>query len=74
MPHAADPALMSPHEVLSEVASILARGYLRHRHEQRLLAARGASGNDVANGEESAPFTEICLDKPGEPSLHSQGG
>jgi hypothetical protein len=74
MPPADDPALMSPLEILSEVASILARGYLRHRHEQRLLAARGAPGNDVANGEESAEFTEKPLDKPVEPSAHSQGG
>ena len=74
MAHADDPALMSPHEILSEVASILARGYLRHRHAQRLQAARDAQEDDVGQTEESAPITENGLDKAGEPSLHSRDG
>jgi len=74
MAHADDPALMRPHEILSEVAAILARGYLRHRHARRIEAARAVQNGDVGQSKESAQSTENCLDKAGEPSLHSRDG
>jgi len=58
MAHADDPGLRSRHEILSEVAFILARGYLRHRHARCLEAARDAQNGDVGQAEESGQITE----------------
>jgi len=58
-------------EVTSEIATILARGYMRHRNGRRIAPDSGNGAEHVAQVEESEAFTEKHLDIPGHPSLHS---
>jgi len=63
-----------PDEVVTEIASILARGCFRHLKSRRLLLSPEHSPitTDVAQVEESEPFTENRLDSSGRRGLHSQ--
>ncbi len=58
-------------EVISEIATILARGYMRHRNGRRLAPESDAEAVHVAQVEESEAFTEKRLDVSGHRSLHS---
>jgi len=58
-------------EVTSEIATILARGYMRHRNGRRLAPESDTEAVHVAQVEESEAFTEKRLDIPGHRSLHS---
>ena len=58
-------------EVISEIATILARGYMRHRDGRRIAPDSGSGAEHVAQVEESEAFTEKRLDIPGHRSLHS---
>ena len=58
-------------EVISEIATILARGYMRHRNGRRLAPESDTEAVHVAQVEESEAFTEKRLDIPGHRSLHS---
>jgi len=69
-----DPRLMTHREIVSELASILARGYLRHIKARRFMDEDGLLPADVAQPEESQEFTENCLDSSGHRSLHSTRG
>ena len=69
-----DPRLMTPREIVSELASILASGYLRHVKARRFMIEGGPLPADVAQPEESQEFTENCLDSSGHRSLHSTRG
>ena len=59
-------------EVISEIATILARGYMRHRNGRRIAPDSGSGAEHVAQVEESEAFTEKRLDIPGHRSLHSR--
>jgi len=48
-----DPRLMTPREIVSELASILASGYLRHVKARRFMDEGGLLPADVAQPEES---------------------
>ena len=61
IPHALD-------DVVAEIASILAQGYLRHRKRHRIAPE---SGGEASNGEHSQVVTEKRLDSSGPRSLHS---
>jgi len=63
-----------PGEVASEIASILAQGYLRCRNSRPLDTSAGENRPHVAQVEESEAFTEKRLDSSGHRSLHSQAG
>ena len=52
-------------EVISEIATILARGYMRHRNGRRIAPDSGSGAEHVAQVEESDAFTEKRLDIPG---------
>ena len=69
-----DPRLMAPREIVSELASILASGYLRHVKARRFMIEGGPLPADVAQPEESQEFTENRLDSSGHRSLHSTRG
>ena len=69
-----DPRLMTHREIVSELASILARGYLRHIKARWFTTEGGPLPDDVAQPEESQEFTENCLDSSGHRSLHSTRG
>jgi len=58
-------------EVISEIATILARGYMRHRNGRRIAPDSGSGAEHVAQVEESEAFTEKRLDVSGHRSLHS---
>ena len=58
-------------EVISEIATILARGYMRHRNGRRLAPESDTEAVHVAQVEESEAFTEKRLDVSGHRSLHS---
>ena len=58
-------------EVISEIATILARGYMRHRNGRRIAPDSGRGAEHVAQAEESEAVTEKRLDIPGHRSLHS---
>ena len=58
-------------EVISEIATILARGYMRHRNGRRLAPKSDTEAVHVAQVEESEAFTEKRLDVSGHRSLHS---
>ena len=58
-------------EVISEIATILARGYMRHRNGRRLAPDSGGGAAHVAQVKESEAFTEKRLDVSGHRSLHS---
>ena len=58
-------------EVISEIATILARGYMRHRNGRHLAFDSDGGAAHVAQVEESEAFTEKRLDIPGHRSLHS---
>ena len=58
-------------EVISEIATILARGYMRHRKGRRLAPDSDGRVVHVAQVEESEAFTEKRLDSSGHRSLHS---
>jgi len=58
-------------EVISEIAAILAQGYMRHRNGRRIAPDSGSGAEHVAQVEESEAFTSIRLDIPGHRSLHS---
>ncbi len=60
-----DPRLMTHQEIVSELASILARGYLRHVKVRRFTDEDGPFPTDVAQPEESQEFTENRLDSSG---------
>jgi len=59
-------------EVISEIATILARGYMRHSNGCRIAPDSGSGAEHVAQVEESEAFTSIRLDIPGHRSLHSR--
>jgi hypothetical protein len=63
-----------PGEVASEIASILAQGYLRCRKSRPLDTSPGENRSHVAQVEKSEAFTEKRLDSSGHRSLHSQAG
>ncbi len=69
-----DPRLMTHREIVLELASILARGYLRHVKARRFMDEGGSLPDDVAQPEESQEFTENRLDSSGHRSLHSTRG
>jgi len=69
-----DPRLMTHREIVSELASILARGYLRHIKARWFMIEGGPFPTDVAQPKESQEFTENCLDSSGHRSLHSTRG
>ena len=48
-------------EVISEIAAILARGYMRHRNGRRIAPDSGSGAEHVAQVEESEAFTEKLL-------------
>ena len=58
-------------EVTSEIATILARGYMRHRKGRHLAFDSDGGAAHVAQVEESEAFTEKRLDVSGHRSLHS---
>jgi len=62
---------VSVDEVISEIATILARGYMRHRNGRRLAPDSDGGAAHVAQVEESEAFTEKRLDVSGHRSLHS---
>ncbi|MDY0044431.1 MAG: hypothetical protein RBS82_07150 [Syntrophales bacterium] len=62
---------VSVDEVISEIATILARGYMRHRNGRRLAPDSDGGAALVAQVEESEAFTEKRLDVSGHRSLHS---
>lgn len=63
---------LSPEGVLEEIASILARGYMRHVK----MRGQGLDGNersgDVKDSENTAALTENRLDCPRNRSNHSE--
>jgi len=69
-----DPRLMTPREIVSELASILARGYLRHIKARWFTIEGDPLPVDVAQPEESQEGTENRLDSSGQRSLHSRRG
>jgi len=58
-------------EVTSEIATILARGYMRHRKGRRLAFDLDGGAAHMAQVEEYEAFTEKRLDVSGHRSLHS---
>jgi len=67
-----DPRLMTPRETVSELASILASGYLRHVKARRFMDEGGPLPLEVAQPEESQEITENRLDSSGHRSLHGE--
>ena len=65
--HAAEAPSEPPDFAVQELATILARGYLR------LLARRATPGAD-SQAEEAAGFEPKSLDDAGERSLHGRRG
>jgi hypothetical protein len=63
-----------PQEVATEIASILSGGCFRYLKSKRMSGSSEHSVNvgDVAQVNESEPFTENRLDSPGRRSLHSE--
>jgi len=63
-----------PEEVVTEIASILARSSFRHLKSKRqsVSSEHSVSVADVAQVEESEPVTENCLDSSGRRSHHSE--
>ena len=55
-------------DVVAEIASILAQGYLRHRKRRPILPE---SGGEERKDEDSQVVTEKRLDSSGHRSLHS---
>ena len=55
-------------DVVAEIASILAQGYLRHRKRRRISPEPGSEAKKV---EYSQVVTEKRLDSSGHRSLHS---
>jgi len=58
-------------DTVSEIASILAQGYLRCRKGRRLASSAGGNRPYVAQVQESEAVTEKRLDSSGHRSLHS---
>ena len=58
-------------EVISEIATTLARGYMRHRNGRRLAPDSEGGAAHVAQVKESEALTEKRLDVSGHRSLHS---
>ena len=58
-------------ETISEIASILAQGYLRYRRGRHLDSAVSGNRPYVAQPQESEAVTEKRLDSSGHRSLHS---
>ena len=58
-------------EVVTEIALILARGYMRYRRGRQLALNSGSSANDVAQVEESEALTEKPLDSSAHRSVRS---
>jgi hypothetical protein len=58
-------------EVAVEIASILAKGYMRYQTGRRLPSDSRESASDVAQIKESEAFTEKGLDSSGHRSLHA---
>ena len=58
-------------ETISEIASILAQGYLRYRRGRHLDSAVSGNRLYVAQAQESEAVTEKRLDSSGHRSLHS---
>ena len=56
-------------EAISEVASILAKGYLRYQKSRKVEL-----GDDVADASNSGPLTENGLDCSSDRSNHSEPG
>jgi hypothetical protein len=65
---------MTPWEIVSKLASILANGYLRHVKARRFMIECGLLPADVAQPEKSQEVTENRLDSSGRRSLHSTMG
>ncbi len=63
------PIPSSVDEVIAEIASILAQGYLRHRKGQRISPK---SGNESDKVEDSQVFRENRLDRAGHRSVHER--
>jgi len=63
-----------PHEVATEIASILAGGCFRYLKSRRISVSSEDSANaaDVAQVKESEPVTENRLDSSDRRSLHSE--
>ena len=63
-----------PDEVVTEIASILAGGCFRHLKSRRLSPSpeHPPITTDVAQVEESEPFTENRLDSSSRKGLHSE--
>ena len=56
-----DPRLMTPREIVSELASILASGYLRHVKARRFMDEGSPLPADVAQPEESQDQADHCI-------------
>lgn len=65
-----DPRLMTSREIVSELASILASGYLHHVKARLFMDEGGPLTADVVQPEESQEFTENRLDSSGHRSLY----
>jgi len=61
-------------KAVSELATILARGYLRHRKARRLDADPGCQDVHVPQLPDSEHVTEKPLDCPGHQSGHALTG
>lgn len=58
-------------EVITEIASILAQGYMRQQKGRQLPSDSENSADNAAQVKESEAFTEKRLDVSGHRSLHS---
>ncbi len=57
-----EPVPISLDEVISEIATTLARGYMRHRNGRRIAPDSGGGAEHVAQVEESEAVMEKRLD------------
>ena len=62
----------SPEGVLEEIASILARGYMRYVKTRSQGLDGSKKSSDVGDGENAAALTENRLDCPRNRSNHSE--
>jgi len=82
MPNSGNPVEMSPDQRLKEVATILARGYLRYKKRTTCFASTPVEAQEESDVhgsqppslacEESSPLTEKGLDSSANRSNHSQ--
>jgi hypothetical protein len=61
-------------EAITEIATILARGYMSHRKGQRIAPDSEAQAVHPKKPEEPAPYTEKRLDCSGHQSPHAFTG